>query len=344
MSLQEALKLLRLELGMTQEDLARQLNKAFVTVNRWENGKGFPSRNNAKSILQIAKERHASDDCVEYLAEVLLCNVKRSCSAAKYGFPDIDRELLFQLTDGSTNGLYVVEKDTYRLLYVNRKAEQMAVRYLSERGARMEERRLEEQADRRCFHYFGDRNAPCAFCPLAEIDANGREDASVTVPENGKKMHVHVKVSEMRGRAIYIIYLTDITQEDAERNALYTLTNDIPVGAGIYQVYLDARIELVFMNAALYRLIGEERGRALLRNGPSDICLVHPEDKPRLMAELRASIAEKRDVEIEMRMRTRNNEYDLIRLNAKMIKKGKEKLTYYCLFHELGSAGSRGEE
>ncbi len=86
MSLQEALKLLRLELGLTQEDLAKKLNRAFVTVNRWENGKGFPSRNNAKTILSIARSNRASEDCISYLTEVLMPDAKRSYSAVAYGF------------------------------------------------------------------------------------------------------------------------------------------------------------------------------------------------------------------------------------------------------------------
>ena len=50
MSIQEALKILRLELGWTQTDLAEKINKTYITVNRWENGKSFPSRANARDV------------------------------------------------------------------------------------------------------------------------------------------------------------------------------------------------------------------------------------------------------------------------------------------------------
>ena len=37
-------KVLRQQLALSQEDLARQLGVSFATVNRWENGRRTPSR------------------------------------------------------------------------------------------------------------------------------------------------------------------------------------------------------------------------------------------------------------------------------------------------------------
>ncbi len=331
MSVQGALKLLRLELGLTQEDLAKKLNKAFITVNRWENGKGFPSRANARAILDAARNGHASGECIAYLNEMLLPDFKRSVPAVDYGFPDIDRDFLFQLADGSTNALYVIEAENYRMLYANRQAERNAVRFVSENGISTDERRLMEQSDKRCFHYFGNRTEPCPFCPLAEINDKGFTDVILTIPEKKHKLRVHAKKSEMNGKAVYVMYLTDITQEDAERNALYELTNDIPVGVGVYHVYLDGRIELSFMNNILFNMIGEERGKKHKERNSGTVCLDHPEDKPLLMDEIKNSISEKRDISITIRMNTSENQYEMIHIDAKMIRKDTERFTYYCL-------------
>lgn len=37
------IKCVRHELGLSQEQLARELNISFSTINRWENGKSRPS-------------------------------------------------------------------------------------------------------------------------------------------------------------------------------------------------------------------------------------------------------------------------------------------------------------
>lgn len=42
MSFAATVKQVRLKLGISQEQLARELNTSFSTINRWENGKSQP--------------------------------------------------------------------------------------------------------------------------------------------------------------------------------------------------------------------------------------------------------------------------------------------------------------
>lgn len=48
------IKTLRTKLGMTQEQLARELGVSFKTVNRWENGKSNPSAMARRLINELA--------------------------------------------------------------------------------------------------------------------------------------------------------------------------------------------------------------------------------------------------------------------------------------------------
>jgi len=50
-NLPELVKEVRRQLGISQEDLARELGVSFATVNRWENGKSKPSKLARKLIL-----------------------------------------------------------------------------------------------------------------------------------------------------------------------------------------------------------------------------------------------------------------------------------------------------
>jgi putative transcriptional regulator len=44
MLFEDIIRGIRLQLNMTQEQLARELNISFSTINRWENGHTTPSR------------------------------------------------------------------------------------------------------------------------------------------------------------------------------------------------------------------------------------------------------------------------------------------------------------
>jgi DNA-binding transcriptional regulator YiaG len=47
------IKALRIKLGISQEDLARELGVSFATVNRWENDKTQPSKLAKKQLEQF---------------------------------------------------------------------------------------------------------------------------------------------------------------------------------------------------------------------------------------------------------------------------------------------------
>ena len=50
------IKAIRLELGFTQEDLARKLGLALSTVSKWEQGVSFPSRLAREKITKLLKK------------------------------------------------------------------------------------------------------------------------------------------------------------------------------------------------------------------------------------------------------------------------------------------------
>lgn len=47
---------LRKQLGLSQEQLARQLGISFQTVNRWENGRSIPSQMAMKLLKKLLKD------------------------------------------------------------------------------------------------------------------------------------------------------------------------------------------------------------------------------------------------------------------------------------------------
>ena len=70
MALDEILKSIREELNLTQEQLARDLNVSFSTLNRWENSHTIPSR--------LARLRLA-DYCIKKgLSEAIISGIEKA--------------------------------------------------------------------------------------------------------------------------------------------------------------------------------------------------------------------------------------------------------------------------
>lgn len=56
MQFEEVVKMIRTELGITQEQLARELNISFSTINRWENGHTSPSKLAKMRLLEFCSK------------------------------------------------------------------------------------------------------------------------------------------------------------------------------------------------------------------------------------------------------------------------------------------------
>ena len=67
MELSEIIKTIRLELGLSQEGLARELHVGFTSVNRWENGRTKPNRIARYALIELCKGKNIELDLIETL-------------------------------------------------------------------------------------------------------------------------------------------------------------------------------------------------------------------------------------------------------------------------------------
>lgn len=65
MKLSEVLKMIRSELGITQEELAKEVHVSFSTVNRWENNKSTPNPIARVVLLDFFQNRKARSYLIE---------------------------------------------------------------------------------------------------------------------------------------------------------------------------------------------------------------------------------------------------------------------------------------
>jgi len=65
----EIIKLIRGHLNLSQEDLARELEVSFATVNRWENGKSAPSKMAKRLLLDLCRDKELPNEIVSKILE-----------------------------------------------------------------------------------------------------------------------------------------------------------------------------------------------------------------------------------------------------------------------------------
>lgn len=67
MELSEAIKAIRLELGLSQEGLARELHVGFTSVNRWENGHTKPNQIARHALIELCKNKSMDQQLMSLL-------------------------------------------------------------------------------------------------------------------------------------------------------------------------------------------------------------------------------------------------------------------------------------
>ena len=67
MKINEAIKQIRIKLGLSQTAFAEKLHVSFSTVNRWENNRAVPNRLATITIIILAKENSIEEELINSL-------------------------------------------------------------------------------------------------------------------------------------------------------------------------------------------------------------------------------------------------------------------------------------
>lgn len=59
----------RSKLNMSQEQLARELQVSYATVNHWENGKNSPNRMAKKALYDFCKAKGLEEEFIQHLLD-----------------------------------------------------------------------------------------------------------------------------------------------------------------------------------------------------------------------------------------------------------------------------------
>jgi len=66
----DIIKKVRKQLGITQEQLARELDISFSTINRWENGHTSPSKLARRRLLEFCRNNDLDTSIISELEDL----------------------------------------------------------------------------------------------------------------------------------------------------------------------------------------------------------------------------------------------------------------------------------
>ncbi len=326
MDFKDALKYLRVDLGVTQMELANALRVNVTTVGRWEHGKTLPSRALAAATVEFALKRGASGESVSDIRSALKKAAKNrlvSQNGDRSGEAAELEEAERRTINATPCGIAVVEVDpndmpgSVRTTYYND-------RFYGYSGYEREEYDLLLKNNE--MHFVFDEDVPVlleATKRICESDGGEAVDAAVRchVKDGGYRwLLLTGRLNHRRGGICVLnIVMVDITNrklaEDrlrisdeilriaAETDKRAIITYDIKRGA--------CRVESRNLYSARFGEIIEGAPDSLIERG-----IVSPESAENITDMFNRIRAGESDVSASLSLRTSENEYQWFECNA----------------------------
>ena len=245
-----------------------------------------------------------------------------------------DRDLL---TNEHADGIYVIDKNSHELLYVNESKQ------LNVHG--------EMCVGETCYAVIHGLDSPCIFCPLNIYGPDGQEH-EIAVEKTGFVYTARAKESVWNGIPAYIIYLRDVTEEaqarrEKERLEMYfqTLVKNLPGGISVLRYMPDGGITPEYISEGFAALVGMTVKETEELYREDSFAGVHPEDVESIrkeLEELRSSGEE--HCEISIRFRRSDGSYMWVRTHISLLIGSDGIQRLYCMYTDIDQLMAEKEQ
>lgn len=188
-----------------------------------------------------------------------------------------------ELMDETADGIYVVDQQTYDLLYVN------------------EPKRLftggHNLLGQKCYQALHNQPQPCAFCTLHSHPPDGQKHA-MTVEGTGRFYTTRFRTLDWNGIPAYVKYVQDVTEEvktrkEKERLEEYfqTMVKNLPGGIAVVRREAGGGMVPEYLSDGFAALTGMTLEEAWALYRTDALAGVHPEDLAQVDAQMTAYMA-----------------------------------------------------
>lgn len=238
---------------------------------------------------------------------------------------DVDARLaLFRdILDQMADGIYVIDKDDFTLLYANESRN-----FLTGGQSCLGEK---------CYAALHKKTAPCSFCCLKE---GGQE---LTVEENGKFYSISFCENQWNSRPAYVNIVRDVTKEVSARREkeqleeyFRTVLKYLPGGVAVVRYERDGSMKPEFMSDGFAQLTGMPMEEAWKIYKKDAMAGVHPDDMSYVSGRMAEYVARgEKQCEIIYRIRKGDGSYIWVKNRLTMIHGEGGRGRVYAVYHDM---------
>ncbi|MBC8569576.1 PAS domain-containing protein [Oscillospiraceae bacterium NSJ-54] len=191
---------------------------------------------------------------------------------------------LFQsIANETADGIYVIDKENYDLLYAN-DSENLFIKQPDSIG-------------QKCYMALHGKSEPCEFCTLKTHAPDGKEHA-MPITGNHRFYTTRFRETDWNGIPAYVKYVRDVTEEvetrkEKERLEQYfqTVVKNLPGGIAVIRYEDDGTMTPEYLSDGFAALTGMSLEKAWELYCKDAMAGVHPDDKKKVDEQMAAYIA-----------------------------------------------------
>ncbi len=238
-----------------------------------------------------------------------------------------EAQLYQNIANESADGIYVIDKENYDLLYVSESKNLFAC------GKPI--------LGRKCYAALHGRSAPCEFCTL-QSEPEGKEH-EMAVSEDDRFYATRFRETDWNGVPAYIKFVRDITEakktkKEKERLEEYfqTMARNLPGGVAVVRYEEDGHMRPEYLSdgfAALTGMSMEEAWEVYRQDATNG---AHPDDLEYIKEQLAMHMASGTDhYELSYRLRKGTDDYIWVKGSFSTIQNREGEKRLYAIYHDI---------
>lgn len=239
-----------------------------------------------------------------------------------------ETRLYRSIANESVDGLYIIDKDNYDLLYVN------------------ESKKLFTNGNfglgQKCYKALHGKDAPCDFCTLKTHNPDGKEhDMLVDSPD--RAYATRFRETDWNGVPSYIKFVRDITEEvyirkEKQRLEEYfqTVVKNLPGGIGVVRYKKDGRMVPEYLSDGFAVMLGMTLQQAWDLYREDAMAGVHQDDRASLKKQMQKYINSGKDnYEAVYRLKKKTGDYIWVKTTFSIIRSQDGESRVYAVYRDM---------
>ncbi len=231
--------------------------------------------------------------------------------------------MLDRIMDEASDAVYVCDKDTYLLLYMNQKARELS------------DRNEEDYRGKKCYEYFLNYDRPCSFCRVNSLSEDYYTKRQHSTKNGNKYYVIKGKIIDWYGTKAHVEFIIDETEKLTALKRMQKIIDNVPSGICMYRIKNTFDLITIAVNKNYEKITGYPVDEIMNKYAEDPMFCIYEADKAEFIRKYKKAISSKEQLEHTYRIVTKNGELRWVMIRAVGQRIDSHNIDVYAVFNDV---------